>query len=94
VAIIALAVCVPFFLLTIVGARYVVGPAIAELYAQHIDGAALQAGVLLLTELNNDMLRTRRGTVVNQLAFTLGLYLFVLGALFSAAFLARMAVVR
>jgi hypothetical protein len=94
VAIIALAVCVPFFLFTILRSRFFLGPRLAALYAQYIDGGALQAGVRLLTELDKDMSRTREGEAAKELALTVGLYLFVLGALFTAAFLARMAVVR
>jgi len=94
VAIIAMAVCVPFFLVTIFGDRFFLGPSLSEFYAQHIDGAALQAGVRLLAELNEDISQTCKGAVVKEVSLTLGLYLFVLGALFSAAFLARMAVVR
>jgi hypothetical protein len=94
VAIIALAACVPFFLFTILSSRFFVGPGLAELYARHIHGAALQAGVHLLTELDHDMSRTREGAAVKGRTFSVGLCLFVLGSLFAAAFLARMALVR
>jgi hypothetical protein len=94
VAIIALAVCVPFLLFTILSRPAYLGPNLSAFYEHNIDGGSLHAGTGLLSELDRDLGRTRQAMIPKALAYSVGLSLFIAGALFTAAFLARMAVVR
>ena len=89
VAVIALALCVPFFLFTIADGRFRLGPALAGFYAAQRRAGSLQAGVQLLSRLSGDMAVNRRAMALRSAAFTIGLVCFVAGILFTATFLAR-----
>jgi hypothetical protein len=93
VAVIALAVCVPFFLITIRGWPVLFGPDLAQFYAQTANSSALDAGAQLFADLQVHMRRNREALAPKARAFAIGMQLFILGALFSAIFLARMALV-
>lgn len=93
VAVIALALCVPLFLLTIANRFFYVGPRLSTFYAENIDRPALEAGVQLLADLEAYFDHNHRALAPKGRALTLGLILFVLGALFSTAFLLRMSLV-
>jgi hypothetical protein len=92
-AVVSLAVCVPFFLFTIVGRSFFVGPRVSAFYARNMNAAPAQAGERLLADLESDMLSNRKALLPKSLAFSTGLALFVLGALFTTVFLARTSVV-
>jgi hypothetical protein len=94
VAVIALAGCVPCFLLTIRGWPAFLGPDLTQFHADSTDRSALEAGAQLFADLQASMQRNRAALAPKSRAFTIGMQLFVLGLLFSATFLARMALVR
>ena len=94
VAVIALALCVPFFLFTILSRKFTFGLELSRFYAANIDRPAAVAGLHLLADLNTFMARDRMAIRPRYRALSVGTMLFMAGALFTAAFLARMSLVR
>jgi hypothetical protein len=94
VAVIALSLCVPCFLFTILTRTVIVGADLPGFYAANIDRPAATAGLQLLADLNEYTDSDRRASVPRYRSLSLGTMLFMAGALFTAAFLARMSLVR
>jgi hypothetical protein len=94
VAVIALGGCMPLFLVTIVSRPGSLGPDVPALYRQLVDRSALEAGMLFLAELRDNMAEGRAGGLFKAHALSAGLALFILGSLFAATFLARTSLVR
>jgi len=94
VAVVALALCVPCLLYTIGERDFVLGPDLPKVYAQTIEGPALDAAVDLLGDLQGCLASSRRGLAPKRRAFAIGLLLFVAGSLFSATFLLNEVLIR
>jgi hypothetical protein len=94
VAVASLAACTPFFLFTISELAFYFGPNIGAFYEANIGRPALDAGVQLLADLQGYLEQNRAALGPKARSFALGMWLFVFSALFSTAFLLRMALVH
>ena len=94
VAVVALAVSVPCFLLTLRGRDLRLGPDLRPIYAATDRSSALGVAVDLFAELQDCLAVNRRLLVPKRRALAVGLALFVAGSLFSATFLLRVSLVR
>jgi hypothetical protein len=84
---------VPFFLFTIAGRSFQLGPHLASFYAGHVDLPARQAAVDLLAELEHDLHSNHRALRPKSRSFSLGMCIFIIGAVFATVFLVRMSLV-
>ena len=94
IAVVALALCVPCFLLTIGRGSFWVGPDVGEIYAGSSRSGAAEVAVDLLADLQACLARQHRALGPKRRWFGIGLLLFVVGSLFAATFLLRVALIR
>jgi len=86
-AMVALAACLPLFLFTLRARPFYSGPDLPIFY-EEVEGApALRAGAMLLADLEGYLDHNRRTLRPKARAFSLGLLLFIVGAVFAAGFL-------